>query len=38
MNITTKFEYEQYVRHRLTGFEGYIVGVIVKPHGLSYEV
>jgi len=38
MNITTKFGYDQHVKHRLTGFEGFVVGIVVRPNSVEYEV
>lgn len=38
MTIHCEFCYEQLVRHRLTEFQGYIVGVAIRPTSVEYEV
>lgn len=38
MTITCKFDYEQLVRHRLNEFEGFIVGIAIRPGSIEYEV
>jgi len=38
MTVQCKFDYEQKVRHRLNEYEGYIVGVALRPSSIEYEV
>jgi heat shock protein HspQ len=38
MMVSCKFELEQKVRHRLTEFEGFITGIVIRGHGVEYEV
>ena len=38
MTLTCKFNFEQRVRHRLNEFEGFIIGVAIRPTSIEYEV
>ena len=39
MTITTKFNYEDKVVHRLTGFAGHVVGISIRVGGnIEYEI
>lgn len=38
MTVECKFSYEQRVRHRLNEFEGFVVGVVIRPTHVEYEV
>ena len=38
MTYSCKFKMEQKVKHRLNEFEGYIVGIAIRPTSIEYEV